>query len=1682
MKEDAEKKKISKLVFDVDTSNLTNINTELKKIAKTSENLVNKINDNLSKAIKIDTNNIIDTKTLKSQVKKTGDEIEKVSDTTKNEILSNDKIYIRESQLQLEKHQQKMKEVEARRVTNNEKNNQQMLESSKTLYDKISEYAKTYLIYQGFNQLKNALIDTINEMVNVEAEMVAIQRVMEEGSIVVDEYRDKLIQLAYDYGNSFDNVADITLRLAQAGFDANESLALTEKTLLALNTADLDATEATSDMIAVMAQWGLMTGDAAQEAEDYGNIIDKINIVADRFPTTSADIMDALKKTSSAFNLAGATIDETIATIVAAEKASQRGGKAIGTALSNIIQQLKESSKIDIAESLGLNFYTDETKTEFKGIMEIFQEMSEKMQQLKNEGKESSVEMQNLLSIFTVFRRNIGSSLLGEMAGEDSTYAEVIKTLQQSIGYSINENTKYMQTAEAAQQQFNATLLKLKTEVWDEGVENVYKGLLNFGSNLVTGITEVSKKFGLLPSIVATATLALTAFKKQITDTKTFQKYSNQMKETSAAIDLFNDVTKKGEITNEEFIDILGSDLSTSFKKYISSVEEGEASLGGFIVKTALAKAGQLALNVAIAAGQAAISFGLSFALQAIIKLFQDWIVTQDEAGTALKEMNTNLSDNVSKLDEYTNKFQTLREEMKDTSLTQEELNKKKQELKNIEKELIEQYGKEAEGLDLVSGAIEEQTNKINNLIKTNYKKYIQENQKEINKLAKTFSKDMEKTLNLGDFWGNISDLEKIKEILTSIEGVSSPEGAAWVAIKGTPEEVLESYRNIYDKLTEYQNQNLNNMSDSDKKYLKDIITNTSSTISKLEDKYGEDLETYKAYLENKLQYDDFYKNEYEKILDAKAKVTEAYNKGDLEGLKQAQDNLSNVYNEAIDTASKDPNVADGMVKLLKEQIDNANKEIKKEELYLKLNIKLEDDSGKTIKDEIQNILDSMGDISLEDLKSSFDTNEITDNMQTLKDTLDSAGISVQDLLDNFDALGLTLGKTSEVTSNATDNLTYLKEQVDNSIESLASLDNGFTTVYNAMNEFNQNGYITASTLQTLINNDLLKYFDVLDGKLAINEAAMTNAATAAKAKAIQDLQAKAAAEIAAIAFDTESTAVSGAENTTAIMTEKTNNVKTALSNMTPEALAAADAWQKLNAAMGGSLEGLADDKVNQIQNVMNNLSKSITALNSVKIESVSYRRVSAQSSGGSGGTSSSAASTAEREAKKAAEEAEKAAEEAKKAAEELYKNNLAKFEDYVKEKERLEERWVKKQKELGQLSNKDYLYITEQRINRYKEYLAQVEKMTWLTDEDRLKLEKEYTEEIEDLQVDYLGYLKDVLDEEIDALEEANKEKIQMIEDEADARIAALKKVEDSTSRARDEEDYQKQRQEILDEIAYWEQRTGREATEALKESKEKLVELDDEWQRQLEDWSIEDQIAAIEAERDAQIQAIEDSQEAEIKAMQEAYDEKVKLYAETGNIIYEQSKIQSNNLYNAYKDNFVNPIMNDLQNIQNQIANTQTPKTESTTPTQTQQYETYTIQWGDTLSGIANKFGTTIEKIMAANPYVTNKNKIYAGKTLQIPKFHEGGEFGGIDEGLALLKRGEVILKPEWTEQMNRFMKYVKNTTNTQGQPISNNSKIEVNGNLVNIQATIKDENDMNKLTRKVEKMLKDKFNINK
>ena len=1499
-------KKIARLDFDIDKalSGLDKIDAKLKTISESSE----KYAKNIGLAI----NNGVDYKTIAKSIGLTENQLRQLTKTAQKEAI-------------ITREKREREEIKTTEVLKREHAKQE--QSVKTVYDKIANYAGTYLIYQGFNVLKRSIGEVIDEMVDLESAMVQIDRVLNETSLDIDDYRDKLMQVAYDYGNSMSNVADITLRLAQAGFDSNESLQLTEKTLLALNTAELNATQATDDMVAVMAQWGWMTGNAKEEARQYGEIIDKINKVADNFPTTSADIMDALKKVSSAFNLAGADIDETIATIVAAEKASQRGGKVIGTALSNIVQQIKAEGKLDLAEQLGLNFFKDAKKTEFKPIMEIFQEMSDRMATLKREGKESSVEMQQVLELFTVFRRNIGASLLGEMeGGENSTYMQVYKTSLNSVGYSLQENAKYMATAKAAQEQFNVSLLQLKTAVWDSGVEDVYKSMLVLGRGLIDNIGVLIEKFGGIPTVVGAATLAFSLLNKNMrvakldikTSTIELTGFANEFKKLGTSLKtagLPKALKETADVSN------------ISFKTMISNITAYDAATLRATVKTLALKAATVSLNLAATAAATAGMMLLTSIIQELINKEAAAIQLQESSIQSTEKQIKAREDEITNLNELIKRYDDLATK---TELSPEETT----ELYEIQIKIKNILGEQADTIDLINGKYEKQKQKLSELT--------QEQRKSV-----------------------LEDKKKLME--------------------------QKQYAGVNVALPSFVQSQF-----GDKNYEKNIM------------EYGGT---------------GLYEGSLKKTLD-NSTIEEA-----IELFTKWEENLRSVQGESVELANT--------YNWVNETLNGLNEKVKESD------------------EATRDYYETLASVKLEEL---FPEGSIT-NAEHYRDVLKSLQEAAQNSTGDFKIFQDTLvelfterfSEFAEQTQNVVEQINAVAEANEYVVSKLEGLAQQYSILEKAEKELNDTGNITIATFKSLVDNNLLQYLDVVNGKIVVNTGNMAAMAEETKIAAIESLKAAASEDIHKLALGKEADMSITAKNAIANFGNSASNAGAKARNAAGAILELASALAQA-AAANSELAGennVSDfsAKASAISGAYQSAAKRIGAISIASASSSggSSRRSSGGSSrGSSGGSSGGSSKTSTAQQKKDDE----------------YKKRLEYFTNTIEKMENKEEEWVKKQKELGLLSNNDMVYVTQQRIRQYEQYLKKIKKATWMNKEDRKKLEEEYTKKLKDLQLDYFDYLKGKLDDEIKAIEDARDKKIKALEEETDKKISLLKK-------QREAERDIKERQEILDDIAYWEQRTGREAVEKLAEARAKLAEFD-------RDAQIEAQIEALEAKEKAQKESIEKQTQNQIDALQKEYEYRVKVFSESNKIIYDDSTIAAKNLYNTYKKNFVDPLKEDLQYINKKKID-------------------YTVKKGDTLESIAKeikkttgeKVSTIIKRIKNANSSLKNTKdtaKLKKGTKIKIPMYHRGGIFSGTEEGLALLKKGEWVLRPEWSNSLNRMMKYFDNVTQGKVEVISSGSRIEVEGNLVNIQATVRNQSDIDAIGQKVEKILKDKFNIKK
>lgn len=341
----------------------------------------------------------------------------------------------------------------------------------------------------------NAAKEAVRAIKDVEFGMVEIGRVMEDATFQTESYRDALLGLGVEYGQSFENVQAIALRWAQSGYNVADSLELTRTSLLALNTAELDAQNATEAMVGIMAQWQL-------QAEDLELVMDKINKTADNYTLTSQDLVDGLLRSSGAARVMNMSIDETIALLTVMREASGRTGREVGNALNSILSYIQRPKAINIMESLGIDVFADEARTQFRGAMDIFQDIAANWDTASDVIKDGFIEAAEDAGLFNeelaeaigmtetwtdvqkrdlaqgaagVFRRNYFIGMIERLSNAQG----VLNGLMTAGGYSQAENERTMDSLEKKVQSLKTSVTQLAVALGDTGLLETLKSIVD---------------------------------------------------------------------------------------------------------------------------------------------------------------------------------------------------------------------------------------------------------------------------------------------------------------------------------------------------------------------------------------------------------------------------------------------------------------------------------------------------------------------------------------------------------------------------------------------------------------------------------------------------------------------------------------------------------------------------------------------------------------------------------------------------------------------------------------------------------------------------------------------------------------------------------------------------------------------------------------------------------------------------------------------------------------------------------------------------------------------------------------------------------------------------------------------------------------------------------------------------
>lgn len=401
---------------------------------------------------------------------------------------------------------------------------------TKGLVETLMQWSVTAkLVRSGINLIKSAVADMNETLAETEHRIIAIQRVLPDGSVGDQDLANRLYDLAIEYGQSFQNVSDIATDFARTGLSYADTIEATRAALLALNVAELDSTQATEGMIAIMAQFSL-------SADQMNDVVDKLNKTADRFPVTTSKLLTALQRMGSSASIAGLSLDESIGIATALSKATGRSGANVGTAANALIQYSTKTKALDTYAALspevaaiveqykiGAANVLDIWKALSKEINNLTYEQSEKLDVLAEyfetgDGKDLKGELEaelgdifndisGVFSTANTFRKNYFIALLQNM----ETVEEAAQTARDSQGYSIKENEKEMQTYEKRVTALQEHWHKLAND--EQGWLAFRKGLVEIGDHLLTLLEWTG---GLRTAFVALGTVIGLAFGQKV--------------------------------------------------------------------------------------------------------------------------------------------------------------------------------------------------------------------------------------------------------------------------------------------------------------------------------------------------------------------------------------------------------------------------------------------------------------------------------------------------------------------------------------------------------------------------------------------------------------------------------------------------------------------------------------------------------------------------------------------------------------------------------------------------------------------------------------------------------------------------------------------------------------------------------------------------------------------------------------------------------------------------------------------------------------------------------------------------------------------------------------------------------------------------------------------------------------
>lgn len=405
----------------------------------------------------------------------------------------------------------------------------------------------------------------------------------------------------------------------------------------------------------------------------------------------------------------------------------------------------------------------------------------------------------------------------------------------------------------------------------------------------------------------------ITAFFKAIMQgsKETVSQLDSDKEAIQKYIDLFND--KGADVAKKQFEDIM-SDASSQAKLYVQQTDAAALSTDAFAEsQTRLAKISNSVVGGLKDIGAAIASAGLtliaSAAINFVIKSIMSAVQRQEDLRQAALEAGSALDKQSAAINDYKTQISSLKESLDKGNLSEQEAYDTRKQLISIQDELVDKYGSEAAGIDLVNGKLDEQIAKLDGIADRKAKIFLASNSESINTAQKKMTEDL--YLQPGGMYEvGEAQAEKLQEIVskyadqgltmrTSGAGMLDKTGSRRIEFNITAnatdaERTLSDFMNDLSEIEDKTHFLGSEQYEALRNGLSTGVQDAQSVI----DTWGSDAETAAKY---QIQLSDTWSKTYNDLTEAQETYNDAVAKNDdkaiaaaLKKVKAAQDELAN--------------------------------------------------------------------------------------------------------------------------------------------------------------------------------------------------------------------------------------------------------------------------------------------------------------------------------------------------------------------------------------------------------------------------------------------------------------------------------------------------------------------------------------------------------------------------------------------------------------------------------------------------------------------------------------------------------------------------------------------------------------------------------------------------------------------